>query len=532
MKMYVLHQLNINPERHRAVSVVGGGGKTSLIFRLTAELVSMGKRVIVTTTTHMAYEPRRPFADSEDFTTIREHLQKYGYTIAARRNQQEAIGESYAESSKITSPRTECQKISSPRMESLEKLREECDVLLIEADGSKRLPVKVPAEWEPVIPEFADLVIGVIGLDALGQPINQTAHRPELTASFLNKSLTAPITSDDLVKIASSVQALRKNTDKIEYRVYLNKSDLLLAYSSQTLQRNAEKAECRGNLNKLELSVTEKDGVCEIGEKICKQLQKKGIQATHGSLLCPAGISIIILAAGNSKRFGSNKLLHPIEGKPMYIHVLEQTLKVRQLLEQQEQTLKVKQLLEEQEQTLKVKNPLEQQKQTGRGKIVLVTQYDEIQQEAEKYGIQIVRNSHPEEGITSSMKLGLLASLDSEACLFTVADQPWITAATMSDLIYAWLTSGNEKNADKASASSKYRNQEEHPKHTKGIAAVSQNGIPGNPCLFSKEYYPELLHLSGDKGGKQVLNAHPDDTLLLEAQNPKELTDIDKLEDQ
>ena len=519
MKMYVLHQLNINPERHRAVSVVGGGGKTSLIFRLTAELVSMGKRVIVTTTTHMAYEPRRPFADSEDFTTIREHLQKYGYTIAARRNQQEAIGESYAESSKITSPRTECQKISSPRMESLEKLREECDVLLIEADGSKRLPVKVPAKWEPVIPEFTDLVIGVIGLDALGQSINQTAHRPELAASFLNKPLTAPITSDDFVKIASSVQALRKNTEKAEYRVYLNKSDLLLTYSSQTFQRNAEKAECRGNLNKLDLSVTEKDGVCEIGEEICKRLQKKGIHAAHGSLLCPAGISIIILAAGNSRRFGSNKLLYSIEGKPMYRHVLEQTLKV-------------KQLLEEQERTLKVKNPLEQQKRTGRCKIVLVTQYDEIQQEAKKHGILVLRNPHPEEGITSSMKLGLLASLDSEACLFTVADQPWITAATMSDLIHAWLISSKEEHADKASAYSKYRNQKEHPKHTKGIAAVSQNGIPGNPCLFSKEYYPELLHLSGDKGGKQVLNAHPDDTLLLEAQNPKELTDIDKPENQ
>ena len=510
MKMYILHQLDIKPERRQVISVVGGGGKTSLIFRLTAELVSMGKRVIVTTTTHMSYEPRRPFADSEDFTTIREHLQKYGYTIAARWNQQEVIGENYAESLKITSPRSECQKISSPGMESLEKLREECDVLLIEADGSKRLPVKVPAEWEPVIPEFTDLVVGVIGLDALGQPINQTAHRPELTASFLNKPLTAPITSDDLVKIASSVQALRKNTKKAEYRVYLNKSDLMIAeekkdtFTVKILQKNVEKVECRGDLKNLDLSTAEKNSVNETAESICERLQEKGIHATHGSLLCPAGISIIILAAGNSRRFGSNKLLHPIEGKPMYIHVLEQTLKVRQLLEQQ--------------------------KQTGRCKIVLVTQYDEIQQEAEKYGIQVLRNPHPEEGITSSMKLGLLASLDSEACLFTVADQPWITAATMNDLIHAWLDSSNEKNADKASASSKYRNQEEHPKHTKGISAVSQNGIPGNPCLFSKEYYSELLHLSGDKGGKQVLNAHPDDTLLLEAQNPKELIDIDRPE--
>lgn len=45
----------------------------------------------------------------------------------------------------------------------------------IEADGAKRLPLKAPGEWEPVIPEFVDLVIGVVGMDALGEPIRKIA---------------------------------------------------------------------------------------------------------------------------------------------------------------------------------------------------------------------------------------------------------------------------------------------------------------------------------------------------------------------
>ena len=40
---------------------------------------------------------------------------------------------------------------------------------MIEADGAKRLPLKVPGEWEPVIPDFTDLVVGVIGMDAVGR---------------------------------------------------------------------------------------------------------------------------------------------------------------------------------------------------------------------------------------------------------------------------------------------------------------------------------------------------------------------------
>ena len=70
---------------------------------------------------------------------------------------------------------------------------------MIEADGAKRLPLKVPGEWEPVIPDFTDLVVGVIGMDAVGQMIRESCHRPERVAAFLNKEQTDPVTEADVI---------------------------------------------------------------------------------------------------------------------------------------------------------------------------------------------------------------------------------------------------------------------------------------------------------------------------------------------
>ena len=190
------------------IAVVGGGGKTSLIYRLADELLDRGKKVIITTTTHMAGESELPFARGGDAVEVKEMLDREGYVIAAE----------YEE---------ETGKYASLKEGKLEELKELCDVMLIEADGAKHHPVKVPAEWEPVIPACADIVISVIGLDCLGQPIRQSAYRMERTSKFLKKSLEEPITEEDIVKIATSICGLFKDVEERIYRVYLNKSDVL-----------------------------------------------------------------------------------------------------------------------------------------------------------------------------------------------------------------------------------------------------------------------------------------------------------------
>lgn len=180
---------------------------------------------------------------------------------------------------------------------------------------------------------------------------------------------------------------------------------------------------------------------------------------------------LIMLAAGNSRRFGSNKLLHEIEGKPMYLHVLELLLKV--------------------------------QKQTENCKLTVVTQYPEIKKTAERYGAEVYLNPVPERGIASSLVMGLEASKETDCCLFAVADQPWLKAETVLKLLDI------------------YRNSE------KGIAAVKKNDMIGNPCIFSSRYYPELLHLTGDKGGKKILKQHREDVVFCEVTEAKELLDVD-----
>ena len=120
--------------------------------------------------------------------------------------------------------------------------------------------------------------------------------------------------------------------------------------------------------------------------------------------------------------------------------------------------------------------------------------------------IQVLYNPHPEDGISSSVKIGLNASLDADAVLFTVSDQPWLTSETICELIHVFLNT------------------------SKGIACVSCQGKMGNPCIFDRKYYNELLSLEGDKGGKKVIMKHLDDTQIYEIEAGRELEDIDYYE--
>lgn len=225
--------INIQDGSCTVIAFTGGGGKTSLIFRLAEEMTAAGRKVIITTTTHMAAEPERPFAENGSIRQIKKNFEQYGYTLAACVDR-------------------ETGKLCGLPENILESLRNFCDVLLIEADGSRGFPLKVPEAWEPVIPEFTDILVGVIGLDSLWKPVGEIAHRSGQTAEFLKKKPEDSIKPEDLVKIASSEKGLRKGVGNRAYRVYLNKADVLASP--------------------------------EPAKEICRKLGKYGIQAAYGSL--------------------------------------------------------------------------------------------------------------------------------------------------------------------------------------------------------------------------------------------------------
>ena len=149
-------------------ALIGGGGKTSTIYALAEELRKKGS-VIVCTSTHIIRPPQ--------------------YSYLPRFSEKLLFGEVFSTGS------IDGHKLSAPE-QSFEELTQFADYVLVEADGSRQLPLKAHASHEPVIPKEANQVIVVIGIDGLGKPIRDVAHRPELYAAIVHADIDAPVTAE------------------------------------------------------------------------------------------------------------------------------------------------------------------------------------------------------------------------------------------------------------------------------------------------------------------------------------------------
>lgn len=147
---------------YHVISVIGGGGKTSCIKMLAEEFASAGKKVVISTTTHILYPNWLKDAVYLDacHEQIRSALMKYNIICVASL--------------------LEGNKLKSPSKKTLDFIEKHCDVLLIEADGSKHLPLKYASEKEPAIYEHTDCIIQIAGLSGLNHDINEVCHRHEM----------------------------------------------------------------------------------------------------------------------------------------------------------------------------------------------------------------------------------------------------------------------------------------------------------------------------------------------------------------
>lgn len=178
-------------------------------------------------------------------------------------------------------------------------------------------------------------------------------------------------------------------------------------------------------------------------------------------------VGCVVMAAGNASRFGENKLSAVVDGKSMIRRALDAV--PREKLDA----------------------------------VCVVTQYDEVERLAEEYGFRCVRNRHPEWGLSHTVRLGTEALGDiCRAIVYQVADQPLLRRETVAGLVDFYRA---------------------HPDH---IVAASHGGVRGNPCIFPERFYPELLELTGDRGGSTVIRRHEDAVLLWEVEK-RELTDVD-----
>lgn len=177
-------------------------------------------------------------------------------------------------------------------------------------------------------------------------------------------------------------------------------------------------------------------------------------------------IGCVVMAAGNARRFGENKLAARLQGRPLIQRALEAV--PAELFDS----------------------------------VVVVTQYPEVMRLAQEFRFAAVHNEHPDWGISHTIGLGLTGLRDCGGVLFLVSDQPLLQRESVAELVRLW-----KRQPDK-------------------IAALAHGGVRGNPCIFPARFFPELLELREDRGGNAVIRRHEEDLVLLEV-SPQELTDVD-----
>ena len=184
------------------IAVVGSGGKTTKIHQLTEQYRKEGNKVFVTTTTHMYREEGCILSGNVE--DIIQRLNDCGYCMAGMPAEHEKM------------------KVLPPDV--YEEICKYADIVLVEADGSKGMPVKFPASHEPVVPENVDEIYIVTGLCAVGKILKEVCHRKELVQECLGVSEETALTEEHLRKLLQKgyLEPLKMQYPKTKLSVWFN----------------------------------------------------------------------------------------------------------------------------------------------------------------------------------------------------------------------------------------------------------------------------------------------------------------------
>lgn len=202
-------------------AIIGSGGKSTLLKTMGLELMRAGGRVLLCTTTHMFPVAGVPWdgsnrrLDAAPWKPDAAHAPGCTCKVCAGMS-----GGSICQAG-VLDPET--GKLSAPA-EPPNELAQRFDYVLTEADGSKRLPLKAHAAWEPVIPAATANVVWVVGASGLGKPVAEVVHRPELFCERCGCEPTDIATPERVAQVLNAeMQALGLSTA----RVMLNQADTL-----------------------------------------------------------------------------------------------------------------------------------------------------------------------------------------------------------------------------------------------------------------------------------------------------------------
>ncbi|MCG6905556.1 MAG: putative selenium-dependent hydroxylase accessory protein YqeC [Desulfobacteraceae bacterium] len=207
------------PRAGGVISLVGAGGKTTLMFRIARELAAAGETVLTTTTTRIC----RPEAAQSAHVIVAARpsaaLPVLAYRLRRSRHVTAAAG---------CIP--EGDKLAGYPPESVDAFRAAglFRWILVEADGAARRPLKAPAAHEPVIPACSDWVVAVAGMAAVGRPLDpRWVFRPERFGALAGVAAREPVTPDAIATVLLHPQGMMKGLGlKAARCVFLNQLDL------------------------------------------------------------------------------------------------------------------------------------------------------------------------------------------------------------------------------------------------------------------------------------------------------------------
>jgi molybdenum cofactor cytidylyltransferase len=463
--MEISHAFRI--QTPQIVSLTGAGGKTTAMFQLARKF----PQAIVTATTHL----------SAWQTTLADH-----HIIAKELSDLEKIP---SHGVTLITGEIENGRTKPVNQITLYWLREETkrfDIpLFIESDGSRQKSLKAPASHEPPIPEFAETLIVVAGLSMLGKPLTDNhVHRAEIFSQLSALQINQPITADAITQMLAHPQGGLKNIPPTARCVaFLNQADTPELQSIGGVM-------ARNLLN-------------DFDSVVVGSLAQNNFQTFEHT----AGI---ILAAGESTRFGAPKQLLDWKGKAFVRQVAETAL------------------------------------QADLWPVVVVTGFHAAEIESTLSGlpVKIVHNADYEQGQSTSIRAGIHAlpppppysgtspkSTTSDiqnaeitisgfgggrvgAAIFLLADQPQIPV----DVIRALA--------------------EKHSQEMQSIVApLVLEDRRANPVLFDSDTFPDLLLLTGDIGGRAIFPKYKveyipwhDEALLLDVDKPEDYQRLIELE--
>ena len=456
MSMNLLKALRM--EFPSSIAFVGAGGKTTALFQVARTLIRENAitTVIVTATSHLGVW-QIPMADVHIVANSTSSLEENRHSL------QGVV---------LITGELDGDRTIPINDETLNGLHHYSHVnsmpLLIEADGSRQKPLKAWSTNEPPIPSFVDQVVQVVGLTGLQQPLDDKyIHRPEIFSDLSELNIGERVTNKALLRVLKHAQGGLKNIPAQARRaILLNQAD------TPELQALAH-----GLVQPL---------ISTFDSVVIASLQQETVFAVHEPV---AGI---ILAAGQSARFGSIKQLLDWKGQPFVRAVALTAL------------------------------------EAGLSPVIVVTgaNAEKVESALKDLNVIIVRNEAWKSGQAGSIKTGIsfLTSSPSHpqeipgvifgedsrrtasagAAVFLLTDQPQLTSSILRALVQ---------------------------RHAEGLFPVVAPMVMdqrANPVLFDRGTFANLLTLEGDVGGRAIFHKHRveylpwhDERLLLDVDTPE-----------